>query len=48
MRKKRSTETPAERDDRIERKAAENRNRDDAEDDAIDAMIKRSIDLHGA
>jgi hypothetical protein len=48
MRKKRDPETDEQRDARLKKQAL-NRSEDAvAEDKAVDAMIKRSIDLHGA
>jgi hypothetical protein len=48
MRKNRPPETEAQRNARFEKQAL-NRSEDAAaEDKAMDAMIKRSIDLHGA
>lgn len=47
MRKKRIPETDEQRDERFA-KQAQRRNEDTAaEDDSIDAMVKRSIKLHG-
>ena len=47
MRKKRIPETEEQRDERVA-KQAQRRNEDTAAvDDAIDAMVKRSIKLHG-
>jgi hypothetical protein len=47
MRKKRTPETEEQRDERFA-KQVQRRNEDTAtEDEAIDAMVKRSIELHG-
>ena len=48
MRKNRPPETEEQRSTRLEKQALERSEDTAAEDKAIDAMIKRSIDLHGA
>jgi hypothetical protein len=47
MRKKRSPETEEQRNERIENEAQRRSDDVAAEDNAIDAMVKRSIKLHG-
>ena len=47
MRKKRDLETEEQRSDRSEQQAQQRIDNAAAEDKAIDAMVKRSIDSHG-
>jgi hypothetical protein len=47
MRQKRSLETEEQRDHRLERQAQGRVEDAIAEDKALDAMIRRSIELHG-
>ena len=48
MRKKREPETDEQRGEREASEARQRTERISAEDKALDAAIKRSIDLHGA
>jgi hypothetical protein len=48
MRKKRTTESTKGRRDRVEKNAQELRDASDREDEAMDAMIEKSVRLHGA
>lgn len=47
MRKKRNPETDEERNKRLEKEAKRRADNAAAEDNAIDAMVKRSIDSQG-
>ncbi len=47
MRKNRSVETPEERHARKDANAEERRQNEAAADSAVDAMVKRSIEVHG-
>ena len=47
MRKKRDLETDEERSLRLSGKAQQRRDDVTAEDDAVDEMVKRSIEKHG-
>ncbi len=47
MRQKRSLETEQQRSDRFEQQVRDRADDRAAEDKALDAMIKRSIEIHG-
>jgi hypothetical protein len=47
MRKKRDRETPEERTDRVHRSAQAREQSRAADEDAIDAMVKRNIEQQG-
>jgi len=47
MRKKRNPETAKEREDRLKDKAQKRTDEAAAVDDALDAMVQRSIERHG-
>jgi len=47
MRQKRTLETEAQRHERFERQARDRAEYSAVEDKALDAMIRRSIELHG-
>lgn len=48
MPRKKVPESEKQRNERLEKEAQRRRKDAAAEDDAIDAMVKRSIDRHGA
>lgn len=47
MRKKRSNETSQERSERAEKNAQEVLDANNREDDAMDAMVRKSVELQG-
>jgi hypothetical protein len=48
MPRPRKGETPKQREQRIREKARQRGNTNSAEDEAMEAMVKQSIDVHGA
>ena len=48
MRKKHETEREERRNERLEKNAQDHMKRASAEDESVDAAVRRSISLHGA